>query len=309
MRITKKIIKGKMYYYLEKTIRIEKPKTYSIYLGTKIPEKRTEYEKKLINKIYLDLVGKKENLYVTKQELIDAEILFKRYLKRTSKLTKTQKNEKEEIDTINFVYTTLSTEGVPITRQDAKLAYKISEKKVKNIRDENLKVSLDMIKGLRKIKESKKGISKKFILELHSIIMGEYEDKFPGILRKKQVYIYLRDSERFEEIRYRPPEPKKIQKLLDELIVWYNSNVDTLNSIELAAILHFRFYKIHPFIDGNKRISRLLLNKALIDNNKEILNISKNKEKYFDSLINCVENNDEKPFIKFLLNEFKESCK
>lgn len=298
-----------MYYYLEKTIRIEKPKTYSIYLGTKIPEERTEYEKKLINKIYLDLIGKKENLYLTKQELIDTEILFKRYLKRTSKLTKTQKNEKEEIDTINFVYTTLSTEGVPITRQDAKLAYKISEKKVKNIRDENLKVSLDMIKGLRKIKESKKGISKNLILELHSIIMGEYKDKFPGILRKKQIYIYLRDSERFEEIRYRPPEPKKIIKLLDELIIWYNSNVDKLNSIEFAAILHLKFYKIHPFTDGNKRISRLLLNKALIDNNKEILNISKNKEKYFDSLINCVENNDEKPFIRFLLSEFKEACK
>jgi Fic family protein len=139
--------------------------------------------------------------------------------------------------------------------------------------------------------------------------MGGYKDKSPGILRKKQVYIYLRDSERFEEIRYRPPEPKKITKLLDELILWYNSNVDKLNSIELAAILHLRFYKIHPFIDGNKRISRLLLNKALIDNNKEILNISKNKEKYFDSLINCVENNNEKPFIEFLLSEFKEACK
>ena len=64
-----------------------------------------------------------------------------------------------EIDIVNFVYTTLTTEGVPVTKEDANLAYKFTRKNVKSIRDENLRVALGMINGLRYVKGSEKGIS------------------------------------------------------------------------------------------------------------------------------------------------------
>ncbi len=300
-----------MYYYLEKSIRLEKTKVYSVFLGSKIPDKNKlkEFEKTLINKIYSDIVGEKENIYLTKEQLIESEIIYRRYNRKIKKLNKSQKDEKEEIETVNFVYTTLSTEGVPLTKQDAELAYKFSNKNIHNIRDENLKVSLDMIEGLRTIKESKKGISINFVTDLHNIIMGEYKDKHPGRLRKKQAYIFLRDYEKVEEIRFRPPKPEKIKNLLEELVMWYNLNVEKLNYIELAALLHLRFYMIHPFEDGNKRTSRLLLNKGFYDTNKPLLNISKDREKYFASLIKSVENKNEKPFVEFVLDKFVENCK
>ncbi|VVC72260.1 Fic/DOC family protein [uncultured archaeon] len=107
-------------------------------------------------------------------------------------------------------------------------------------------------------------------------------------------------------IGFRPPSPKGIEGKVAELVAWYNSNLGKLNAIELAAVLHLRFYCIHPFEDGNKRVSRLLLNKALFDSGYPLLNVSKETRGYFDSLIKSVEQNDERPFVEFVYQRFIE---
>jgi Fic family protein len=243
-------------------------------------------------------------LYLTKEQLIEAEKRRRRYADKMKRIGKAGQDEKDEIDTVNFVYTTLSTEGVPITREDADLAYKFNQKNVKSIRDENLRVALDMIKGLRFVKESKMGISNEFISEIHNIIMAGYMAKNPGKFRQKQAHIYLKSYDKVEEIGFRPPEPKQIEKKLFDLAIWYNSNVGKLNAIEIAALLHLRFYMIHPFEDGNKRVSRLLMNKAFFDSGYPILNISKETQSYFDALIRSVEKKEEKPFVEFVYERF-----
>jgi len=306
MRIRKKLVNGHEYYYLEKSMRLEKPKTFSEFLGRRIPEKEElgRKERELLDKIYENLLGNAAHLFLSKEQLIEAEKKRRIYVQKMKRLGKTAQDEKEEIDTVNFIYTTLTTEGVPITKEDAELAYEFAGKNIKRIRDENLRVALDMIKGLRFVKESKQGISMDFLLELHGIIMAEYKERKPGIFRQKQAYIYLRSRERVEEIGFRPPSPEEIEKKLKELIEWYNSNMGKLNGIELASLLHLHFYKIHPFEDGNKRMSRLLLNKALFDSGYPMLNISKNTREYFDGLIKSVELKDDKPFVEFVFEQF-----
>ncbi len=306
MGIRKKQVNGQEYYYLEESIRLEKPKVYSIFLGRRLPDKKGLEKKKgeLLDKIYNDLMGIATRTYLTKEQLIEAEKCRRRYAQKMKNLGKMAQDEKDEIDTVNFVYTTLSTEGVPITREDADLAYKFDQKNVKSIRDENLRVALDMIKGLRYVKDSKSGISNEFILKLHNIIMAEYSSKNPGKLRQKQAYIYLKSYDRIEEIGFRPPAPGDAKKKLLELANWYNANVGKLNAIELAALLHLRFYMIHPFDDGNKRVSRLLLNKAFFDSGYPMLNVSKKTQGYFDALIKSVENKNEQPFVEFVYGRF-----
>lgn len=306
MRTRKRLISGQEYYYLEESIRLEKTQVFSIYLGRRIPEKALFEKKKaeLNDKIYNELLKGATRIYLTNEQLIEAEKRRRRYADRVKRIGKVGQDEKDEIDTVNFVYTTLSTEGVPITREDADLAYKFNQKNAKSIRDENLRVALDMIKGLRFVKESKKGISNEFITEIHKIIMAEYGAKRPGRLRQKQAYIYLKSYDKVEEIGFRPPEPGQIRKKLSELAGWYNTNAGKLNAIELAALLHLRFYMIHPFEDGNKRVSRLLLNKAFFDSGYPILNISKETQSYFDALIRSVEKKDEKPFVEFVYGRF-----
>ncbi|MFA6530990.1 MAG: Fic family protein [Candidatus Micrarchaeia archaeon] len=308
MRIRKKQVTGQEYYYLEETIRFEKPKAYSIFLGRRLPDKSNleTAKRKLAEKIYKEILGSIIHLYLTEGQLIEAEKHRRRYFAKMKKFSKASQDEKDEIDTVNFVYTTLTTEGVPITKEDADLAYKFTQKNVHSIRDENLQVALDMIKGLRYAKDSKKGMSLQFLLELHKIIMAEYPNKDPGALRAKQAYIYLKSYEKVEEIGFRPPSPDQIKSKLTELVGWYNENVGKLNAIELAALFHLRFYMVHPFEDGNKRVSRLILNKALLDSGYPMLNISKNAQKYFDALIHSVEKKNERPFVEFVFGQFIE---
>ncbi len=283
-------------------MRLEKPRVYSIFIGAMAPSNaRLEKSKlALVDKIYGDLLGGATRLYLTKKQLIEAEKRRRRYDAKTKLLGVVARNDRDEIDAVNFVYTTLTTEGIPITKQDADLAYKFSQKNVRSVRDENLRIALDMIRGLRLVKESAKELSIDFLLELHGTIMGEYAEKGPGKFRSKQAYIYLKSFERAEEIGFRPPPSLQIRSKLSELVSWYNSNLGKLNAIELAALLHLRFYKIHPFADGNKRVSRLLLNKALFDCGYPLLNVSKDTQEYFDSLIRSVEKKGEKPFVEFV---------
>ena len=306
MRIRKKGVNGNEYYYLEETIRLEKPKVYSIFLGAKMLGKSQidTFKVKLVDKIYEDLLGEKERIYLTKEQLIEAEKRRRRYVAKVKLLGKARQDEKDEIDAVNFVYTTLTTEGVPVTKEDANLAYRLTQKNMKSIRDENLRVALDMIKGLRFVKESKIGISAEFILILHNTIMAEYAEKGPGSIREVPAYIYLKSYEKVEEIGFRPTPPDMIKKKLEGLVKWYNANVGKINAIEFASLLHLRFYMIHPFEDGNKRMSRLLLNKAFFDSGYPILNISKQSQGYFDALIKSVEKKDEKPFVEFVYGRF-----
>lgn len=310
MQVRRKTVNGRFYYYLEESIRLEKPKVYSISLGVKIPQKKelVRLERELTTKIYADLLHEARTIHLSKERLITIEKKRRQYEARLKRLTSGQREEKDEVDIVNFVYTTLSTEGVPITKEDADLAYRFAQKGVRGIRDENLRVSLDMIKGLRQVRESEEGLSMDFILDLHGVIMADSPGKNPGKLRAKPAYIYLKSYAKVEEIGFRPPAPEKIESQLGELVSWYNANLGKLNAIELAALLHLKFYSIHPFEDGNKRMSRLLLNKALHDCGYPILNISKQTGHYFDALVKSVEKKDERPFVEFVAQEFEKTC-
>ena len=66
--------------------------------------------------------------------------------------------------------------------------------------------------------------------------------------------------------RYAVSPVARIAEDMRKLVNWYNRNEKKLHPIELAAELHLRFVFIHPFIDGNGRVSRLLMNLALLRN-------------------------------------------
>lgn len=61
-----------------------------------------------------------------------------------------------------------------------------------------------------------------------------------------------------------PPPPFKIQELMDALMSWYDREAQNLHPIVRGAVLYAIFVGIHPFIDGNGRTSRLLLNLELM---------------------------------------------
>lgn len=84
--------------------------------------------------------------------------------------------------------------------------------------------------------------------------------------------------------------PEETPVMMKELVEWYNIESDKkeLSPIELAALLHYRYIRIHPFEDGNGRIARLLVNYVLIRNNyPPVIIQSKDKDNYLRILHQC----------------------
>lgn len=218
-------------------------------------------------------------------------------------MSKVQKKKYEIDSTIRFTLTTLITEDVDVSLNDVVNAF--DKDKQLSMREQ---ISKNMLKAVESIKEKHK-LDKKYLLELHKTIMASFEGKAPGKIRNRQVYLHKQNPKTpfGLEIGYRPPQYSKVGKLLGEFVKWYNST--KLNPIEKAAIAHYKLYKIHPFLDGNKRMSRLIFNKTLLDEGFPLLNISLKKEQYFQTLITSVEKNQPKKIAEFTLKEFLRQTK
>ena len=104
----------------------------------------------------------------------------------------------------------------------------------------------------------KEGLSEEDILALHRLFYQQIDAEKAGHYRNVKVYI--------SGSRYAVAAVSKIPGEMQKLVKWYNDNEKKLHPIELAATLHQRFVFIHPFVDGNGRVARLLMNLALLRN-------------------------------------------
>ena len=104
----------------------------------------------------------------------------------------------------------------------------------------------------------KEGLSEEDILSLHRLFYQQIDAEKAGHYRTVKVYI--------SGSRYAVAAVSKIPTEMQKLVKWYNENEKKLHPVELAATLHQRFVFIHPFVDGNGRVARLLMNLALLRN-------------------------------------------
>ena len=104
----------------------------------------------------------------------------------------------------------------------------------------------------------KEGLTEEDILSLHRLFYQQIDAEKAGHYRNVKVYI--------SGSRYAVAAVSKIPAEMQKLVKWYNDNEKKLHPVELAATLHQRFVFIHPFVDGNGRVARLLMNLALLRN-------------------------------------------
>lgn len=97
---------------------------------------------------------------------------------------------------------------------------------------------------------------------------------------------------------------------MKDYLIFYNENKDTLHPIVLAAEMHERLVTIHPFIDGNGRTARLVMNLILLQHGYPIANIkgdAESRKKYYASLEKAQTQNDKCDFIQLIAAVVKES--
>ncbi|KAI3349492.1 Fic family protein [Clostridium botulinum] len=143
-------------------------------------------------------------------------------------------------------------------------------------------------------------ISERVVKDLHYIILKSINNKNAGKYRDTNVLI--------SGSRHRPVEHILVAEKMQELIKWYKENKEKLHPIELAAEFHFRYVYIHPFVDGNGRSARLLMNLILMRNGYPISVIkNEDRDEYMKALEKASTIGDAKDFINIVANAVDKS--
>ncbi len=137
----------------------------------------------------------------------------------------------------------------------------------------------------------KRKITEADILTMHELFYSDIDGAAAGVYRRSRVII--------TGSNYAVCKATEIPEKMQELIEWTNERRNDYHPVEFAALLHKKFVFIHPFIDGNGRLARLLMNTALIQSGYLLAIIPPILRHEYIALLEKA-HEDDKPFIEFI---------
>ncbi|OAQ38857.1 DNA-binding protein [Pedobacter psychrophilus] len=251
-----------------------------------VAEEKVRYYKKSELKINEDLNKILKQIDTLKDKLTQYRDLDSYKITEALELEYTFESNRIEGNTLTLKETDLVVnEGITISGKSMR----------EHLEAINHKEAIAYLKGLI-LKDSE--FSERDLLLLHSLILKGIEPKYAGVYRDVQVMI--------SGSKHLPPQPYIIKKQMEDLFFWYEANKNHLHPVILAAELSERLVTIHPFLDGNGRTSRLIMNLILLKKGYVIANIkgdAENRMKYYQSLENAQVENKKDEFHLFIAQE------
>jgi excisionase family DNA binding protein len=204
---------------------------------------------------------------------------------------------------IEYTYNSNAIEGNTLTLRETQLVIRegvtINGKSLSDhLEAKNHPKAIEYMESLAKQKDIVRILQEKDVLKIHELIFSGILEN-AGNYRNCQVYIEGSDQS--------PPSACEIPDLMKQLLQWLNNNPEELRPIELAAVFHHKLASIHPFDDGNGRVSRLLTNLLLINNGYTLTTIKRiDRKKYYDTLQKADRGNLQ-PFVNFIARCVEQS--
>ena len=278
------IVKERGFNYLRHNIQGKEKRKY---VGKTIPKNIDQLKKGFLKEFYCEeWDGKIQNI-------------IKNYKKNIKNISQSIQLKNFESFGIAFTYNTQRIEGSSLTQADTKdlLIHGITPAKKSQIDAIETKKHYELFMKLVTSKKLTK-ITKETVLRWHKEIFDQTKIGESGNIRSHKVGVITNDKIEFTSV---PEIPKK----LNEFFNWINKYDSKKNIVEFAAMAHYKFVSIHPFADGNGRISRLIMNYILFKYDCPFMLIKNNdRRQYFKSLEKSQLKHDEIYFLKWFMRYY-----
>lgn len=217
-------------------------------------------------------------------------------------LAKREVQELREYYRIGLTYTSNALEGNSLTQAETKVVLEegitIGGKLIKDhLEALGHSDAYNLLYTLVKHKE----ITEKDIVKLHKFFYQRIDPSRAGKYRKEQVFITGTD--------FIPPTAKAIPALMEAYIESLPELKKTVHPVEFAALLHLELVTIHPFIDGNGRTARLLMNLALLQDEYCITTIPAVVRADYITALQLAQKGNKQAFVNFISTMVYESLK
>jgi len=295
----KKIKKGnKEYFYIVHSYREGKAvKKKQFYLGESIPKDIEEKKKEFMREFY------------KLKFLKNIDSIKSNFNSEYKSMPNSAKEKSKETFATKFTYNTQRIEGSKLTlKETANLLERGITPSSKSIRD--VKEAESHKKVFFEMLDYEKDLSLQIVLKWHMDLMKETKEDIAGKTRNHNVAI--------SGSKFNPPMHLELDTLLKLFFDWYNNEKDNekgnIHPVELAALVHLKFVTIHPFSDGNGRISRIMMNFVLNKNRFPLLDIPYTKrDSYYNALERSQINKEDNIFVQWFfrryLSEYKKYLK
>ena len=205
----------------------------------------------------------------------------------------------QETFRVDLTYNSNAIEGNSLSLSETKLVLEegltIGGKTMKeHLEVTNHSKAIDFVESL----VNKPVIEEIDVLNLHAMILDRIDPQNAGFYRHGAVRISGTD--------YTPPNPAKVPALMQEVYALLKARGG--EPIEAASRIHQRFVDIHPFVDGNGRTARLLLNLYLMRNGyPPVIILRAERQKYIRTIMQSRAENDIAPFANFVAKAVERS--
>lgn len=244
-------------------------------------------DKRVIKADNVDFIIDLEDSYFNEVDKLKKELDSKRPIPK-----ETLRSLEESIN-LEWIYNSNGIEGNTLTLRETQVVLEGITVGGKSIKEHLEAINHEKaILYLNDLVKEKKPITEWNIKSIHQLVLKDIDDENAGRYRRENVTI--------KGATHIPPDYLKVPELMEKLVLNYE-NWNDFHPIIQAALLHGELVKVHPFVDGNGRTSRLLMNLVLMNHDFNPVIIKKeDRLKYYEALDKAHTTTDYTDFVKLI---------